>query len=328
MSFSSKNNKLSLHIFSILLSVCIATGLWYMVSVRDRIEMQLDVNMDYIGIPKNLIVTDGLQRTITVRLKGPDALLRGISTRHLRQQIDLSHIKKGVTVVPLTAEKLSGYYRAFDVLDVQPPRLVVKADHVIERTIPVQPEVKSTLRKGAVTVSNITVAPSSVTVRGPENLVSELTGLRLPLEVDSRSSGTKIQQSLPLDAPGLVTVTPSSVNVSYTITSKRVLLDHKYPLSITSEAPEKYVVTPNETMLTIEVPEALAKNSAYLNQLKISVIPPADLDDNETEEVPVHLRIPDGMTVMQPHLEQVTIRLKEFHSKDDASKEANARDAK
>ena len=42
-----------------MLSVVIATALWYMVSIRDRIEMQIDVSIDYIGIPKNLIVTDG-----------------------------------------------------------------------------------------------------------------------------------------------------------------------------------------------------------------------------------------------------------------------------
>ncbi len=308
MSFSNTKKKaFVLHFLSIILSVCIATALWYMVSIRDRIEMQIDVNMDYIGIPKHLIVTDGLIRTVTVRLRGPEALLRNITTRHLRQQIDLSHIKKGVTVVPLTAEKLSGYYRAFDVLDVQPPRIVVKADNVLERTIPVQPEVISNLRKGAITVTDIKISPSTVTVRGPESLVGDLTSIRLPLEIDTRATGTVTQPSLSLDAPGLVTITPSNVQATYTITSRRVIVEQKCDVIIASDTPEKYKIDPAETVVKIEVPEALAQSRSYLRLLKLSVIPPADMTANVPQEVPVHLRIPDGMTVMQPHLEQVTV---------------------
>lgn len=308
MIFSNTKKKgLALHIFSIILSVVIATVLWYMVSIRDRIEMQIDVSIDYIGIPKNLIVTDGLIRTITVRLRGPEALLRGTASQHLRQQIDLSHIKKGVTAVPLTAEKLSGYYRAFDVLDVKPPRIVVRADHVLERTMPVQPELISNLRKGVVTVTNIKIVPSSVTVRGPESIVGELSNIRLPLEIDTRETGTITQQSLSLDAPGLVTVTPSNVQASYTITSRRVVIEQKYKIRIASETPENYKITPEEAVLKLEVPENLAKSRSYLNLLKLTVIPPADLDENEIQELPLHLRIPDGMIVMQPHLEQVSI---------------------
>ena len=261
MSLSSTKKKaLVLHLLSIMLSVVIATALWYMVSIRDRIEMQIDVSIDYIGIPKNLIVTDGLIRTITVRLRGPEALLRGTTAQHPRQQIDLSHIKKGVTVVPFTAEKLSGYYRAFDVLDVQPPRIVVKADHVLERTMPVQPELISNLRKGAVTVTNIKITPSTVTVKGPESIVGDLSSIRLPLEIDTRQTGTVTQQALSLDAPGLVTVTPSNVQASYTITSRRIVVEQKYQVAIASEAPENYKITPEEADHKVDVPEALAKS--------------------------------------------------------------------
>ncbi|MDO5537881.1 MAG: CdaR family protein [Desulfovibrionaceae bacterium] len=307
MSFSNKKQSLALHIISILLSVCIATAMWYMVSVRDRIEMQVDVNIDYIGIPKNLIVTDGLIKKVTVRVRGPEALLRGLNSPHLNQQIDLSLIKKGVTIVPLTAERLSGYYRSFDVLDVQPPRIVVKADNVVERMVPIQPEVRSTLRKGAVTVSDVVVNPASVSLWGPESVVSEITSLRLPIEIDPKAAGTSVQQTMPLDAPGLVTVTPKNVRVSYTVTSRRVTVAHKYRIVVSSDNPGDYVVTPKDTTLTVEVPETLAKNLAYLNELKLNVIPPATLKPGEDVIVPVHYRIPDGMTVLQPRLENVTI---------------------
>ncbi len=310
MSFSSKKQSILLHVISILISVCIATAMWYMVSVRDRIEMQCDVNMDYIGIPKNLIVTDGLIKKITVRVRGPEALLRNVNSPHLSHQIDLSHIKKGVSIVPLTAEKLSGYYRAFDVLDVQPPRIVVKADLIVERVIPVQPQIKSSLRKGAVTVSDVTVTPSSVTVRGPESVVSDITSLRLPIDIDARTSGSAVEQTLPLDSPSLVTLSPKNVRVNYTITSKRVSIDHQYRVEVSSDTPNRFTITPEIVTLAVEVPENLAGNRRYLDGLKLSVIPPVDLKEGECVDLPVHYRTPDGMVILEPMLETVKVSLR------------------
>lgn len=40
--------------------VFIAVSMWYMVSVRDRLEAQIEVNLDYVGIPTNLWSIDGL----------------------------------------------------------------------------------------------------------------------------------------------------------------------------------------------------------------------------------------------------------------------------
>ena len=130
MSFSSRKKSILPHIISLLVSVVIATAMWYTVSVRDRIEAQFEVNINYVGIPKNLIVTDGLINKVTVRMRGPQTLLRGIANQRLNQKIDLSMIKKGVTIVPLNTEHMAAYYRAFEVLDVQPPRIVVNADVV------------------------------------------------------------------------------------------------------------------------------------------------------------------------------------------------------
>lgn len=70
------------HLASLLISIIAATGMWYVVSVRDRIEAQFDVFIDYYGIPQNLMVTDGLIKKISIRLKGPETLLRSIPKQH------------------------------------------------------------------------------------------------------------------------------------------------------------------------------------------------------------------------------------------------------
>ena len=56
---------------SLLISIIAATGMWYGVSVRDRIEAQFDVFIVYYGIPQSRMVTHGLIKKISIRLKGP-----------------------------------------------------------------------------------------------------------------------------------------------------------------------------------------------------------------------------------------------------------------
>ena len=113
---SSENNgslRRAPHLLSLLVAVLAAVGMWYVVSVRDRLEAQVEVNIDYYGIPPNLVVTDGLISKITVRLRGPETLLRSIPQQRLTQAVDLSDIKKGVTVVPLGGDNLGPTFRAF-----------------------------------------------------------------------------------------------------------------------------------------------------------------------------------------------------------------------
>lgn len=145
---SSSNPRRAPHLVSLLVAVLTAVGMWYVVSVRDRLEAQVEVSIDYYGIPPNLVVTDGLISKVQVRLRGPETLLRSIPQQKLTQAVDLSGIKKGVTVVPLSGENMGPAFRAFELVDVQPPRIVIKADTLMERSVPLRAIVDSPLRGG------------------------------------------------------------------------------------------------------------------------------------------------------------------------------------
>ena len=309
MSFSSRKKSILPHIISLLVSVVIATAMWYTVSVRDRIEAQFEVNINYVGIPKNLIVTDGLINKVTVRMRGPQTLLRGIANQRLNQKIDLSMIKKGVTIVPLNTEHMAAYYRAFEVLDVQPPRIVVKADNLIERSVPVRAEIESPLRSGVLTVENVIVSPASVTLRGPESVLSDMSHVPLSITLDPNAAGTTVRQNLPLDTPSLVNAMPGSVEVQYTITSGRTVVTRQVRVEMEAQNAQNYAVEPETLELLVEVPEALAKNSSYLRKLGVIVVPPP-MEVGQSRQVDPRIRLPEGMTLLNPSVNPVTISRK------------------
>ena len=82
----SKNSRKAPHLLSLLVAFAVAVGMWYVVSVRDRLEVQLEVGIEYNGIPSGLVVTDGLVSKVQVRLRGPEILLRSISSRRAMQR--------------------------------------------------------------------------------------------------------------------------------------------------------------------------------------------------------------------------------------------------
>ena len=195
----SKNSRKAPHLLSLLVAFAVAVGMWYVVSVRDRLEVQLEVGIEYNGIPSGLVVTDGLVSKVQVRLRGPEILLRSISSRSLTEAINLSNIKKGTTIVPLTSDNMGPSLRAFELVDVQPPRIVITADTLAERSVPIRAVLESPLRSGALTVENVTVSPASVTLRGPEGVISSINNLPLGIRLDPKAAGTTVEQTLLLD---------------------------------------------------------------------------------------------------------------------------------
>lgn len=297
------------NLFSALLALCVAVGLWYMVSVRDRLEAQLEVNLDYVGIPPGLMITDGLINKAVVRLRGPETLLRSAMRTAVSETINLSSIKKGVTVVPLNADHLDSRFRAFELIDVQPPRIQVTADTVMERTVPVKTVVDSPLRNGALTVENVSVTPATVLLRGPEELISAMSSVPLTIMLDPRAAGSTVQKVLPLDTPGLVTSTPSSVKVQYTITSGRTLVKRRCRVALIGANKRDYQLEPPEVELEVEVPEALAQHSRYLNELVVSVLVPV-LPPGGAEPAPLRFNLPAGMTIVSTRPDAVTVTRK------------------
>ncbi|MDE7063916.1 MAG: YbbR-like domain-containing protein, partial [Desulfovibrionaceae bacterium] len=85
--------------------------MWYTVTVRDRLEVQLEVRLDYRGVPENMVVVDGLINKMSIRLRGPEALVRSITPQNLNQVVNLSKLKKGTNVIPLTPAEWDPAFR-------------------------------------------------------------------------------------------------------------------------------------------------------------------------------------------------------------------------
>lgn len=289
-----------------LISIMAATAMWYWVCVRERIEAQVEINIDYTGIPQDLIVTNGLVNKMTVRLRGPETLLRSVVNQNIYKVIKLSNIKKGVTIVPFPTTDISPTLRAFDVVDIQPPRMVVTADNLIERSVPVKAIIDSPLGSDALTVENISVSPATIMLKGPEETILKMSNVPLIIHVDPKKVGASDDQIMNVDTPSLVTSMPSAVRVRYSITSGRKIVSCNCKIMVAEDASHHYSVSPKSINVLVEVPEALASSNSYLKKLEAYAMPPP-LEPGQSAESKIQFRLPDGMTLVRPDSEEVTI---------------------
>lgn len=290
----------------LLLAFSMAMVMWYTVTVRDRLEAQLEIRLDYKGIPDNLMVTDGLINKVTVRLRGPAALIRGINPQSLIQVVNLTSLKKGNNVIPLISEDWRPAFRAFEVVEVMPSRLIIQADTLAERNLPVQPMLRSPLGNTAITVDHIVIDPSKILVRGPETAVNALKAVPLTIPVDASAAPGQITQTLPLDVPVQVSATPSTVRVSYSVVSGRIEMRLERLVGMAALDKRAYVVTPHSFTLYVEVPEALAKSSTYMDKARLTVAPPT-MEPGEHVSVPLRVDLPEGMTLLEALPVEVTV---------------------
>lgn len=293
--------------FFLILAIAAATALWYVVTVRDRVDTQVEVSLDYYGVPPNLIVTDGLVTKLVVRLRGPETLIRSIPREMLHYALNLSIIKKGETNVPLSSDRsMLPVSRAFDVIDIQPPRIEITADNLVERNVRLETKIDTPLGSDALKTENVSVSPATVILRGPEQTISKITSLPVVIRPDPKAVGTQQIQMITLDTPSLVTAIPSSVRVVYTITSGRLVVARKYPITVAGDVGHVYVTEPKELNLMVEVPEALAQNNSYLNQLSVTVTPP-DLQKGQSVRLRPRFVMPEGMSLATPYDGEITV---------------------
>lgn len=290
-----------------VLAVLAAIAMWIVVNRGDQVEAQLEVNLNYLDIPPDLIVTKGLISSISVRVRGPKTLMRALPSERISDAISLGSIKAGENTIPLPSGDLSLYpkLRSFTIVDIQPPRLEIYAEPLVERKVRVETILESPVKPGALVAEEVGVDPPTVTLRGPENTLKEypFITLRIPLDASKPNGDT----FLTLDTPNFVTAEPNRVRVRYKITSNNVQLTRACKVAIAlNGANEQYEIKPPTVDVTVEVPESLEKSENFLQKLRLSVLPP-DMRPGESRKLKIRTSLPDGMSLISLSEPEVTV---------------------
>ena len=289
---SSLSNSRLQSVLSVLLSLVIATGLWYLVVGRDHVETQVELRVEYRGLPEGLIIREGMVNHISVRLRGSAELLRNLHSRDLVYTVDLSGVQRGATALPLAVDSIPDF-KAFEILEIMPSRLVLEADALTERVVPLENKMLPLPADSPYLISHAILEPSFVTVKGPETQVNSLDRLIVVYDPTKNASEGPHEANVAIVAPPQVEITPPVTTLRYSLDLKTKEVTLTRDIQLDNED-EGFSVRPDSAEVEISVPEALVEDRDYLDAVRVIVRQPSNFMPGDSAEVTPIVMLPSG----------------------------------
>ena len=155
-----------------MLSILLALTL-FLLSRQQNIEVRLnDVPIQFQGLPPGHEILDDGEQRVSVRLFGPEDLVRRLNSNQITVVAHLQHKDPGERVVQLHPEDVVRPPRV-KVSQIFPPNIRLQIERTAERSVPIRPRTEGALAPG-VEVYDVTVTPSQIHLEGPESQLNEL----------------------------------------------------------------------------------------------------------------------------------------------------------
>src|SRR5438132_9748805 len=202
-----------------LISLMLAAMLWMLIATETSSEIGMDVPLEYRNIPPQLEITGDTTNMVQIRLRGPSNVIRDISAKEVSTTIDLSKMRPGEKIVPLSPQNVQAPFGA-EVIRVNPSSVRFSLERSLTKTVPVVATILGQPVDGF-ELGTVMVNPSQVEVEGPESRLNMLDSIAtVPIRLDRRQA--HIEQSADLDVPDpqIRLLHPASVSVRVEIRRK------------------------------------------------------------------------------------------------------------
>ena len=179
-----------------LLAVAISAALWGMSHGSSEIELGFDIPVAFVGMPEELVITRKSTQEINIRVLGPRAALRDISTKDLEYAVNLEGAKLGKAVYLVEAATLEMPQGA-RILSRSPATIELEFERRGRKSVRITADLEGEPAVGFV-FTEVKIDPSRVWLEGARSKVLRLSevmtetidvaGLSEPLERELRLS--------------------------------------------------------------------------------------------------------------------------------------------
>src|SRR5437870_6716795 len=126
----------------------------------------MEVPLEYRNIPPQLEITGDAANSVQVRLRGSSNVIRDISAKDVSTTIDMSKMRPGDRIVPLSPQNVQAPVGA-EVIRVNPSSVRFNLERTVTKTIPVVATVVGQPSDGF-EVGKVTIERNKVEIEGPE----------------------------------------------------------------------------------------------------------------------------------------------------------------
>jgi len=179
-----------------LLALAISATLWGMSHGSSKIERGFDIPVAFIGMPEELVITRKSTQVINIRVLGPRAALRDISSKDMEYAVNLEGAKPGKAVY-LVDETTLVMPQGARILSRSPATIELEFERKSRKSVRVTADLEGQPAPGFV-ITEVEIDPPRVWLEGARSKVLRLSevmtetidvaGLSAPLEREVRLS--------------------------------------------------------------------------------------------------------------------------------------------
>ncbi len=255
------------------ISLLFAAILWYFVSGVDRVDMNVQIPVEIVNLPRDLVISNQFKGQLDVSVSGPRGLIRGIDRQHVTRSIDLSSARPGNMVVRNDLDSIS-FPRGIKTLRIQPSNITFSLDQLIQKDIPIRHMLSGKL-PGSFELISISLEPASLSVSGPSSILSEIRHLKTkPIDISVLTKSGPQQAQLDISEE-LAELTGDPI-VTATFKLKEKIIEKELsniPIRVTGSQEGFYAhPTPGSVTINIALPSTLDKNTKNLHSLLTAAI--------------------------------------------------------
>ncbi|NCN42609.1 hypothetical protein GW916_15335 [bacterium] len=191
-------------------ALVISIILWMAVLGGEQVEVTKNFSFDY-QLPEHLMIANAAPREMSFRVSGPQAFIKDFETRKITRSIDLTKAQQGEYEVSIS-EELLDLPLGLHLISAPQEKIVVKLGRAAWKRVPIRAVFENKLPEGF-RVTNITLSPSTLEIRGPESRLRSIDTLAtegIVLASDSLVQEFDVKLGLK-DYPGVILDEQNSV---------------------------------------------------------------------------------------------------------------------
>jgi len=289
----------------LLVAVFFAVLFWYGVTGSEKIESQIEMRVDYRGMPADMVVLEGLVNRASVRISAPAGMLRSMYARQdYMVSVDLSNLAKGENILPITIPPyLLG--RGVEIIDINPPRLTLMVDRHETNLVPLKVNVQNDLIKDYTIKTS--VLPEHVLLKGAQSIIEETAELsvQVALSGDLPPGRQTFKKVIPL--PQGLDATPTMVEVHVDLSLKRESVTLMVPLAVLNAGNTPVTTSPSQVKIEALVPASQATAAKMKGRVAATVMAPV-LRTLE-EIVPVAVTLPENCQLVSVTPSEIAVSI-------------------
>jgi hypothetical protein len=289
----------------LFLALAMAATLWFGISGTENVESQVDVRLEYKGIPKNLLIRGpGLINRVSVRVSGPSGQVRAMIGRDYVFTMDLSSLEPGENSLPIAIAR-TGLFGGLKVIEVIPPEISLLAEVAQSREIPLRPDIRGVLPKDL--KAEALLIPEKVSLRGPPQEVAKMQDIVVPLALGRVTEPGTRDLRAPLPLPAGMEAEPASVDAVVSVDWKRKEVTLGRDVQVQPSVSFAYSLRPARVRIRAALPEGLVPAAEGNREIRAVVLLPKFVPG--TYSLPVQVSLPAGALLLSVEPADISVVL-------------------